>query len=76
MADNILIKITYVYLSWKVQYFTPSFEKNSKEALSLLFAFDIELEPSSHGRNKVGKPNGSAPKNRTNIANLDGTRVV
>jgi len=50
--------------------------KNSKEALSLLFAFAIELEPSSHGRNKVGKPNGSAPKNRTNIASSDGTEVV
>ena len=54
-------QVLWIYLSWKHQYFTPSFVKNSKAALSRLFALAIVLLPSSHGRTRVGNPNGSAP---------------
>ena len=50
-----------MYLSWKVQYLVPSFSKNSNAALRRLLAFTMLFEPSSHGRQRVGKPNGSAP---------------
>ena len=50
-----------LHLSWKVQYLMPSFVKNSNAALSRLLALAMELLPSSQGRIRVGKPNGSAP---------------
>lgn len=43
-----------IYLSWKVQNFTPSLEKNSKAALSLRLASSILPLPSSQGRQRVG----------------------
>merc|ERR1719422_1535731 len=47
--------------SWKVQYLTPSFVKNSKPALRRRLALARLSVPSPQGRSSVGKPNGSAP---------------
>ena len=59
------LKLQEVYLSWKVQYLTPSFWKNWKATRSRRLAFTTLSVPSSHGRANVGRPNGSAPTDKT-----------
>ena len=58
---GVILVIQKSYLSWNVQYLTPSLVKNSNPALSRRLALAMLLLPSSQGRTRVGNPNGSAP---------------